>query len=74
MVPVLAAIAMRAPAAPFGFAPALIALTLYALLPILRNAVTGLRGVDPAAVEAATGMGMSPWRVMRRVRLPLPRR
>ena len=67
MVPILAAIG----GPPFGFAPALIALTLYALLPILRNAVTGLRGVDPAAVEAATGMGMSPGQVMRLVQLPL---
>ena len=67
MVPILAAIG----GPPFGFAPALIALALYALLPILRNAVTGLRGVDPAAVEAATGMGMSPWQVMRFVQLPL---
>ena len=67
MVPILAAIG----GPPFGFAPALIALALYALLPILRNAVTGLRGVDPAAVEAAIGMGMSPWQVMRFVQLPL---
>jgi osmoprotectant transport system substrate-binding protein/osmoprotectant transport system permease protein len=68
MVPLLAAIGG---VSPFGFAPALIALTLYALLPILRNAVTGLRGVDPAAVEAASGMGMSPWQIMRLVQLPL---
>jgi osmoprotectant transport system permease protein len=67
MVPILAAIG----GPPFGFAPALVALTLYALLPILRNAVTGLRGVDPAAVEAATGMGMSRAQVMRLVQLPL---
>ncbi len=55
----------------FGFPPAVIALTLYAILPILRNAVIGLRGVDPAALEAARGMGMSPWQVMRIVQLPL---
>src|SRR4030095_2739228 len=56
---------------PFGFAPAVIALTLYAILPILRNAVTGLRGVDPAVVEAARGMGMSQGQLMRQVQLPL---
>ncbi len=67
MVPILASIG----APPFGFAPALVALTLYALLPIVRNAVTGLQGVDPAAVEAATGMGMSRGQVMRLVQLPL---
>ena len=42
-----------------GFLPALLALTLYALLPILRNAVTGLSGVNPAAKEAADGLGMT---------------
>jgi osmoprotectant transport system permease protein len=42
-----------------GFAPSLMALTLYSMLPILRNAVAGLMGVDPAAVEAAKGMGMT---------------
>ncbi len=55
----------------FGFAPALIALALYAILPILRNAVTGLRGVDPAVVEAARAMGMAPGQVLRSVQLPL---
>ena len=68
MVPVLARTGWLSP---FGFAPALIALTLYAILPILRNAVTGLRGVDPAAVEASRGMGMSPWQIMHIVQLPL---
>jgi osmoprotectant transport system permease protein len=55
----------------FGFPPAVIALTLYAILPILRNAVTGLRGVDPAVVEAARGMGMAPGQVLLHVELPL---
>jgi osmoprotectant transport system permease protein len=68
MVPVLAATGWLSP---FGFPPAVIALTLYAILPILRNAVTGVRGVDPAAVEAARGMGMSPCQIMRIVQLPL---
>jgi len=56
---------------PFGFSPAVIALTLYAILPILRNAITGLRGVDPAIVEAARGMGMAPGQILRQVELPL---
>lgn len=42
-----------------GFLPALLALSLYALLPILRNGVTGLAGLDPAVIEAADGMGMT---------------
>ena len=55
----------------FGFLPALLALTLYALLPILRNAVTGLTGVDPAAREAADGLGMTAWQKLRHVEAPL---
>jgi osmoprotectant transport system permease protein len=54
-----------------GFLPALIALTLYALLPILRNTVVGIGGVDPALVEAARGVGMTEPEVLRRVTLPL---
>ncbi len=54
-----------------GFAPSLIALTLYSMLPILRNAVTGIRGVDPAAVEAADGMGMTSRQRLLWVELPL---
>jgi osmoprotectant transport system permease protein len=54
-----------------GAAPALIALFLYALLPIVANTVAGLRRVSPAAVEAARGMGMTPWQTLSRVELPL---
>lgn len=72
MVPVIAAShGLGVGVSSFGFAPAAIALTLYALLPILRNAITGLRGVDPVAVEAARGMGMAPWQLLRLVELPL---
>ncbi|HEY0991260.1 MAG TPA: ABC transporter permease/substrate-binding protein [Kofleriaceae bacterium] len=72
MVPLLAAShGLGIGLSSFGFAPAAIALTLYALLPILRNAITGLRGVDAATVEAARGMGMAPGQVLRLVELPL---
>jgi osmoprotectant transport system permease protein len=54
-----------------GFLPALLALTLYALLPILRNAVTGLSGIDPAVLEAADGMGMTAGQRLRLVEGPL---
>ena len=56
---------------PFGFPPAVIALTLYAILPILRNAITGLRGVDAATVEAGRGIGMTGGQLLRHVQLPL---
>lgn len=54
-----------------GFLPSLIALTLYALLPILRNIVTGLTGLDPAVIEAADGIGMTPAQKLRLVEAPL---
>jgi osmoprotectant transport system permease protein len=54
-----------------GFLPALLALTLYALLPILRNAVAGLRGVDADVMEAARGVGMTEWQILARVQAPL---
>lgn len=53
-----------------GAKPVIVALTMYGLLPIVRNTITGLREVDPAIVESAQGMGMS--RVQRLVRIELP--
>ena len=43
----------------FGFWTAVLALTLYAMLPVLRNTIVGLQGVDPTLVEAGRGIGMS---------------
>jgi osmoprotectant transport system permease protein len=54
-----------------GTVPALVALVLYALLPILRNTYTGIRQVDPAIIEVATGMGMKPHQILFSVELPL---
>ena len=55
----------------FGFLPALIALTLYAMLPILRSGITGLQQVDADIVEAAKGVGMTPRQSLLRVEIPL---
>jgi osmoprotectant transport system permease protein len=57
--------------AALGFLPSLLALTLYAMLPVIRNTVTGLAGVDPAAREAAKGVGMTPRQSLLKVELPL---
>jgi osmoprotectant transport system permease protein len=54
-----------------GTRTALVALTLYGLLPILRNTVTGIAGVDPALREAGRGMGMTDRQLLVRVELPL---
>ncbi|GFE19336.1 hypothetical protein Sgleb_73830 [Streptomyces glebosus] len=58
-VPSLALLSLLVPVVGLGVAPAVIALTLYGLLPVVRNAVVRLRGVDPALVEAAKDIGMS---------------
>jgi osmoprotectant transport system permease protein len=60
---------MRLPT--IGVVPALVALVLYALLPILRNTYTGIRQVDPTAIEVATGLGMKPYQILLSVELPL---
>jgi len=54
-----------------GASTAIVALSLYALLPILRNTVVGISEVDPAVVESARGMGMTPRQVLWQVQLPL---
>lgn len=54
-----------------GFLPALMALTLYALLPILRNAVTAQANLDPEILEAADGVGMTKWQKLTLVEAPL---
>jgi len=54
-----------------GFLPALIALSLYALLPILRNGVAALQGIDPNLIEAADGVGMTPRQRLTMIELPL---
>src|SRR6202012_5192841 len=56
----------------FGFLPAVLALALYSMLPVLRNTITGLNGVDPALTEAAKGVGMTPAQSLFTVELPLP--
>ncbi len=54
-----------------GARNAIIALVVYSLLPIIRNTYTGVTGVDPAVREAARGMGMTDWQLLRIVELPL---
>src|SRR5437762_8820777 len=55
----------------FGFLPAVLALALYSMLPVLRNTITGLNGVEPAILEAAQGVGMTPRQSLFTVELPL---
>ena len=70
-VPSIALLAFMIPLLGIGVLPALVALFLYSLLPILRNTFTGVRDADPVAVDAARSLGMTPAQVLRYVRLPL---
>ncbi len=70
-VPSFALFGLLLPAFGLGYPPTIIALTLYALLPIVRNTVVGLRSVDPAITESALGMGMGPLRRLMLIDLPL---
>jgi osmoprotectant transport system permease protein len=67
MVPFLSSVGLSG----IGFLPAFLGLVLYSLLPILRNTVTGLAGIDPAVREAAESVGMRPGQRLRMVELPL---
>jgi len=70
-VPSLALLAFMIPFLGVGAMPAVAALWLYSLFPMVRNTYTGVRDADPRAVEAATALGMTPGQVLREVRLPL---
>ncbi|MFW5661749.1 MAG: ABC transporter permease, partial [Oceanicaulis sp.] len=72
-IPGLALLALMVPllGGTIGFLPAFVALTLYGVLPVLRNTIVGLQGVDPGVREAARGVGMSPVQSLMRVELPL---
>lgn len=69
--PVIGVLVLLALVLGFGFWVAVLALSVYAFLPVLANTITGLRSVEASVVEAARGMGMSPVQTLFRVELPL---
>lgn len=70
-VPSIALLGFLIPLLGIGPKPAIFALFLYSLLPIIRNTLAGIQGVPPAVVEAARGLGLTDGQVLRRVELPL---
>ncbi|QEM13018.1 ABC transporter permease/substrate-binding protein [Mucilaginibacter rubeus] len=70
-IPSIALLGFMIPLLGIGPKPAIVALLLYALLPIIRNTYTGILGVDTAVKEAAVAMGMSKWQILFKVELPL---
>ncbi|SMB88726.1 ABC transporter permease [Deinococcus hopiensis] len=72
-VPTFAILALAVPLLGFGWAPTLLGLVAYGLIPVVSNGIAGLRMVDPGALDAARGMGMTGSQRLLRVELPLAR-
>lgn len=70
-IPSFALFGLMIPIFGLGVVPTVLALTIYAVFPILRNAVTGFETVDEGVIDAARGMGMGSWRRLWKVRMPL---
>lgn len=70
-IPSLALLGFLVPLIGIGFTPALIALFLYSLLPLLRNTHEGIRGVDPMYIEVSRGLGLTDYQILKRVEVPL---
>lgn len=70
-IPALALLAFMIPLFGIGSVPAIIALFIYSLLPILRNTYLGIEKVDPTLIDAAKGMGLTSWQSIVKVELPL---
>lgn len=70
-IPSLALLGFMIPFFGIGFGPAIVALSIYALLPILRNTYTGILGVNQAVVDAGIGMGMTSRQVLFMIEIPL---
>jgi len=70
-IPSIAMLGMMVPFFGIGFTTGVIALILYSLLPIVRNTYTGIIEIDPVITESAVGMGMTEWRVLTKIKIPL---
>ena len=70
-VPIIATLIILVPFFHIGITSTLIALTLLGIPPVLLNTYTGIRGVDPAMIDAAKGMGMTRWQIATKIQTPL---
>ncbi|MFT5872014.1 MAG: osmoprotectant transport system permease protein [Clostridium sp.] len=70
-IPTIALLAIMIPILGIGFKPAVAALFLYALLPLLRNTYTGVQSIDPSIIDAAKGMGFNTYQRMFKIELPV---
>lgn len=69
--PPIAVLTLAVPLLGFGFKPTVFALSIYGILPVLRNTISGLTSVPPSVLESARGMGMTPAQVLLRAELPV---
>ncbi len=70
-IPSISLLVLLIPLLGLGFWPTIVALVVYCQAILVRNVVAGIRGVDPAVLEAARGMGLSAWQILLQVELPL---
>ena len=70
-IPVLATLIVFVPFFGLGLKPTLIALIIIGIPPVLLNTYTGIRGVDPAMIDSAKGMGMTRWQIVNKIQAPL---
>lgn len=72
-IPSMAMLGFMVPIFGIGFTTGVVALILYSLLPIVRNTYTGIKEISPAVIESAVGMGMTEWKILTKIKLPLAR-
>lgn len=70
-IPSLALFSLFIPVLGIGKAPAIAGIVIYTQLPIIRNVYTGITNIDPSIIEAANGMGISPCKIMYKIKLPI---
>lgn len=70
-IPSMALLGLAIPLLGIGTLPAVVMVIIYSLLPIIKNTYTGIAGIDPDLVEAARGIGLTKWQVLRKVKLPM---
>lgn len=70
-IPSISLLVLLIPVLGLGFWPTIVVLVVYCQAILVRNVVAGIRGVDPAVLEAARGMGLSSWQIVRQVEIPL---
>src|SRR5947209_4712384 len=70
-IPIIAVLIVFVPFFGLGFTPTIIALIVLGIPPILLNTYTGIRGIDPATIDSAKGMGMTTWQIATRIQAPL---